>query len=295
MTAPQAIRYDRAGAPVRKPPRFTGTYSEFADLVDQLTPTCCGYPAGDRQDSDGRPCTHPRLSDDGCEKHAAKNALKRNRTLRALPKRTQKIAAFHSVDTTLLEMRNDVALMAARREEIVARLSTGESTGNWQLLKKQWRQLNEAQRAVKEAREIGDELAEATAIDKSNETFKKIGETIGTGNKDEENWKEINSLTERLTALKGMEVRRQRESGQTIGADEMISIMQQVRDIVCDNVRDPEVQKQIALDLGAIFGVAVIRSSNHDPMPDAKPAELTVDHYLERRNSEPESEQSDAD
>lgn len=276
------LRLDHAGNPIRVPPRCKLEYAEFADLVESLTPDCCSFPDGRRLHG-GVPCRKRKLCDDGCEMHATRKASRSLRMARSMPKSVKLKFANAATDPELLNIGHDVALLDARRQELLGRLGTGESGKAWEALQETWTDFIAAQQQTKQAREVGDDAAAAKWADQSMKLMQQLGKIIKSGNEDQRTWKEILEVEAYLTSYKTAETRRRREAGQVLDVEEAMMLVQRMVDAVNDIVRDDRQKRELAVTLGRLVGIAGVRSTRSEEAEQPllpKAAGLSVEDYL---------------
>lgn len=285
---PEKIIKDSAGNPIVVPRGYAGSYEQFGGLVAALDANCCSFPAGKRLDPRSKnPCRRPKICEDGCEYHAARAAGKKMRYAKSLPKSTRKKFLLNSIDDELLNITHDVALFAARKEELQLRLDTGESSSAWRSLHNKYTEFRTAQANVKAANEIGDAEEAAQWMAKSGVLINEMGKLIHTGNRNEETWAQILVMSQQLANLKTLETRRKRESGSVMTVDEVLKVVQKLQDVVCDEVKEEGPRTRIAIKLATMFGIATVASSEPEqgttPTPIHTTSDgLSVDYYLNR-------------
>lgn len=287
MTKLTPIRYDRAGKPIRVPPRFEGTYEEFADLVDQLDPSHCSYPNGHTLDKQTKkPCRRCKLAYDACEVHGMTKARKGLRYAKYLQKDLAVRMAEAHVDPDLLSIGHDVDFFSIRLSQLMERLGTGESQDAWEKLRERWNELVESQREQAEA----TKLRAAAAAAEDNEEFerltevisqwanaamdaiKSIGRIITSKSDDEKSWNEALQLSERVSRLKLSETSRRKEAGMYLNIEQAMMLVQQLSDIVTQEVEDKNTRATIALRFAALIGLSHAASV----AGTAKPADLPI-------------------
>lgn len=282
--APPLLRLDHAGDPIRVPPRSTLEYVQFADLVDALTPDHCAFPDGRRTDPKTKqPCRRHKLCDDGCELHASRKAARSMRLARHMPKSLKLRFANAATDPQLLNIGHDVAIVDARRQELLGRLGTGESGDAWRLLQEVWTDFVSEQQQAKTCKDTGDDVGFAKHSESAMRLMQTLGKTIKSGNEDENTWAEVLKIEAMLASYKTAETRRLRESGQVLSAEEALMLVQRMIDAVNDIVRDDSQKRELAVTLARLVGIAGVRSTRPEPdVVDAGAAivGLSVEDYL---------------
>lgn len=308
MDNPQ-IRYDQAGKPIRVPPWFKGTYSEFADCVASLDSTDCSFPNGATLDrSTGKPCRRCKVAFDACEKHGKTKARKNMRYAKYMPADLAKRMAEAHTDPELLHISQDIDLFQTRMTLLMERLETGESRDGWKRLKGQWESLLEAQKqqseaatSRKQALEEGDNDAAAkhgAVVDKwaesSRNSLRVIGAIIMDSNLNEETWEETLALSERVSALKSRETLRRKDAGQTLSVEQALSLVQHLSSIVAEEVDDKNIRGNIAFRFATVLNIEspAIANSRRDTnnesgflessVADTKPSALSVEDMIKK-------------
>lgn len=272
----QEIRFDRAGKPIRVPPRFEGTYEQFADLVDKLEPHHCSFPNGHTLDKSSKcPCRRSKIAHDACEVHGKTKARKGLRYAKYLEKNLASRMAEAHVDPDLLSVGHDVDLFSVRLSQLMERLDTGESKDAWRALGVLWSKLMEAQREQAEAikqreqaeadgneaefRSLSAVIAKWSGV--ASSAIREIGKTITGGLQNESAWDEALELSERVAKLKAVETVRRKEAGLTLNVEQALSFVQQLSDIVTQEVEDKNVRATIALRFATVIGISASTST----------------------------------
>ena len=266
----QPLRFDRAGKPLRVPPRFEGTYDEFAKLVDQLEPNHCSYPNGACLDKTTKqPCRRCKVAFDACEVHGKVKARGGLRYAKYLDKDLGMRLAEAHVDDELLNIGHDVEFLSIRHSLLSERLNTGESRKAWKRLSEAWASMIDAQQQQAAEKQSGDvcrasgdldqaAIHDAAALQWQGESMvslRSIGKIITGADKNEETWAEILALNKQIAATKQMETVRRKDAGLTMNVEQALSFVQQLTNIVTEEVEDKNVRATISMRLAMAVGL----------------------------------------
>lgn len=138
-------------------------------------------------------------------------------------------------DPGLLAYRRDIALLEARRSELIMRSTTGDSD--------QWR--NDLRRSVKELEKaVGN--GDILSTDFAMKTHKDL---VQKGYIDTVIWGEIERLVKTMKGLRISELKRQRESELSMTREEVLELMTKVAKAIDVHVKDKRVLEKISYDL----------------------------------------------
>jgi hypothetical protein len=151
-------------------------------------------------------------------------------------------------DPELVAVRDDVALIDSRSNDLLRRVDLGESG---QL----WRRLRATHVAFMAAQRVGD-------VDAAADALAELGGLIDAGADDVEVWADIVDAIEIRRRLVDTEARRQRDLDGMITVDLAMSLVAAVGEIVNAKVTDQDVRREIARDV-----YALIDHGDDDPPP----------------------------
>jgi hypothetical protein len=143
-------------------------------------------------------------------------------------------------DQELLSLRSDVALVDARLSDLLSRVDTGESGA-------MWAELRRAYRAFTKARQAGDNKTTALAT---------VETVIERAVQDHQAWAEIGALIEQRRKLAESEHRRLVTLQQMSTAEQALSMMRTIVDILTRHVSDKQALSAIIVELQRMAGPA---------------------------------------
>jgi len=248
-----------AGAKLRRPkvrpPRFTpDPTGRKCDAVTKAPDKhLCDQPAGNRTPHlhDGKCWLHGGLTPSGPAsphwKHG-KNS-KHTRVVRGILSAKQREALFAARnDPDLLELLDDIALFKRRRDELLARLGSGENGATWHALAGAYRALRRA-------------LAEVITSDKVIAALMDLDSAIRDGSSEYEHWTEIVTIVNHRARLVESERQRIVEQQQVLTAKQAETLMAMLEAAVRKHVSDPAtldaIGQELARTVGPGFGAAV--------------------------------------
>jgi hypothetical protein len=181
---------------------------------------------------EGPPCQKsPLAGRNRCKYHggaslrgAESPKFRHGRYSKILPRNLSREYLRLMADPDLLSAKEEVALLNARLQQLVARLGTGESTGRWDSLKREWAEFKRAQGA-------GDREA-LTAV------LPRLDSLVTAGGDEGGQWEEITAYVERVSVVAARESKRQAAEGSVISLEQMVLVIRTIADAVITNVRD---------------------------------------------------------
>lgn len=196
----------------------------------------------------GEPCRQPAVRGrDRCRMHggtspvgAASGTFRHGLYSRYLPARLLATYRRSLRDDDALALREAIALMDARINDLLARVDTGEAGSLWRDLRAIYRTMEEANRARDTE---GVRIALLT-----------MGDLIRRGASDAALWSEIRSTLESRRKLIDTERRRLVDAQQMISAERALSLIVAFTEIVRTHVTDQTVLATIAADIGRLTG-----------------------------------------
>lgn len=168
----------------------------------------------------------------------ASKTFKHGRYSKDLPTR---LAARYSealADEKLIELRDEIALVDVRQGELLARLDSG-------LTLRHWRAAQRAHADMLVAMDAKDVPAMQQAIN-------DLGAALTLGTNDGVQWAEIMDLTEQRRKLVESEQKRMALAQQMITAEQGMTLIARLVEIVRKNVNDQSVLDAIAAELRAV-------------------------------------------
>jgi len=156
---------------------------------------------------------------------------------------TRLAAKYHeaAADTELLALREDIALIDARLEDLIARVDTGEAGKLWQ----------DAQRAYTNFRAAYENKQPAQMVSALHD----LGASIGKGANDYAAWNEITGLLEQRRKVAESERRRLVDMQQMITAERTMVLLAAVVDTVRKHVDDRATLSAISADVRRLVSV----------------------------------------
>ena len=182
--------------------------------------TRCGSPCRSRPMPNGRCRMHGGRSLAG----PASKSFKHGKYSKYLPARLLERFREAESDRALLSLRDEIALVDARIDVVLARVDTGESS-------RAWKELGAAFARLGKARAGGD----AAAADRAVGT---IGGILGRGRADRDAWEDVRALIHDRRQLVVAEERRRAEMRQRIDVEEAVALMAVLVDAVRAAVAD---------------------------------------------------------
>lgn len=167
-----------------------------------------------------------------------------------LPDRLTELYSKGVEDPKLIELRDEIAVVDARVNDMMSRVDSGESGDLWRMLKLLW---------------VDMEAARSDAD--RDRALEKIGETIGEGFKDLEWWEDIGKWVDRRAKLCAVESKRMAEAEQLIPAVTVLNYLAQFVRVVREVVPDREIQKRIGNGIEGIFGKGTTVLIESTPSP----------------------------
>lgn len=146
------------------------------------------------------------------------------RRTKTLPVRMLEDAAAAMNDPELASMREDIVVMDARINDLIARVDSGESG-------RAWRKLNEAMVEYKRSLAVGDE-------DKAAYWLYELHDLIIQGVRDYDAWDEVTQAMTVREKLIAAEQKRLIQNGQMIPAERALAIFGRLMQAIRENVTD---------------------------------------------------------
>jgi hypothetical protein len=176
----------------------------------------------------------------------ASPTFKTGRYSKHLPARLAERYQHAANDPELLALREDVALVDARLEDLLSRVDTGEAGVLW-----------------REARKAYHELREANAthdVKKASEAFASLGQWLEKGAGDYAAWDEINRVLEQRRRLVESERKRLIEMEQVITSEQAMVLIAALTESVRRHVTDRPTLAAIQTDFVRLVNRANVGS-----------------------------------
>lgn len=155
-------------------------------------------------------------------------------------------------DPELLALRDEIALVDARKAELLGRVLSGESG-------EAWRQAQRQQQALTQSLNKGDIAAARAAI-------LELERIIGRGLADYAAWREIQGLLDQRERLVRSERQRMVQAQQMISLQQVMVFVNAISSLVREHVRDPDTLAAISAGIRAYLSRD---SQAPGPGPDA--------------------------
>lgn len=167
--------------------------------------------------------------------------FKTGRYSKVLPARLRERYEEAAADPELLALREDIALLDSRLDDLLKRVDAGESDTLWKQVHSAWRE-------HKKARRRDDEDAE-------RETFEELDELISRGIGDLAAWAEVRQALEQRRRLVESERKRLVDMQQMLTAEQAMVFVTAVTDAVRRHVTDRKTLTAIARELVQLTSV----------------------------------------
>lgn len=154
---------------------------------------------------------------------------------KAVPERLRDRIAAADNDPAVLSHRRDLALLDARLEELLERLTEGGSANAWHDLGELWT-------LVEKAREDGEKA-------KGAELLLAVGAVIRSGVNEEAAWSEARAIIRDRRDQATHEHKRTLELSTAIRPDELAGIIARIAFVIRREVSDEETRRRISVEL----------------------------------------------
>lgn len=185
----------------------------------------------------------------------ASATFKHGRYSRALPARYRKAFEEAFGDRDIVTLRGQIALLDAREEELLTRLSTGESGATWFAAQ---RAMEDFHRAVRESNHS-----------RQAQTLATLAKIIGDGAKDERVWHELRDNINLRRRVAEAERRRIEALHSYLTAEEVILFAGNLVQLIATNVTDraslDAIVRGVEHLLGDSLGKAALEEKNVTP------------------------------
>lgn len=213
----------------------------------------------------GEQCGHWKIAGrEVCHYHGGKSlvgishkSLKHGRYSKALPERLRGRYEAALKDEKALVQRDEIAMMEARKVDLLARADTGESGALMAELRKHIRGFRKASNKLQRLPANGTDKERNKELEKRRRELRdEMGEHhdavfagIEKADEDYRLWAEIQKVDNLLIRLRESERRHIQEQHEMYSADEVRTMLVAVQDIIKRNVREQGVLQAIATDL----------------------------------------------
>lgn len=195
----------------------------------------------------GEPCpAYPVKGSTRCRMHGgttprglALPQTTNGRYSRSLPARMAGRYAEAVRDTELLTLREDIALLDARLQDVLSRVDTGESGAAWSKVQDAYLDLRKA-RASADAGKMAEALT-------------ALGLAIEAGTADYAAWEDVRSLLDQRRRLVESERKRLVEMQQTLTVEKAMLLVGAIAGIVRSHVSDTAILQAISSDLDRLL------------------------------------------
>lgn len=147
-------------------------------------------------------------------------------------------------DPELLSLREDVALVTERIEQLLERVQSGESGAAWRLLKRHWADFRR--------------FRTAGNVAKMQEMLELLAEPLEQGIADHAAWEELGLQLDRRARLAEQEQRRLEKMQATLTVEEAMGLLGTVLDVLKRHVTDQATLDAIGADLEQLVTLDVV-------------------------------------
>lgn len=193
---------------------------------------------------EGGECQTPPMANGRCRMHGglspagvASGRFKTGKFSRYLPERLLERYQEAQSDATLLELRDEIALVDTRLLDLLQRVDTGESGAIWKKLQQLWKDYRDEE-----------------GSDRATDLLLEIGRTIAEGAADYAAWDDVGKQVNQRKALTESQRKREVELQQGITAEKAMILIAQLTEIIRRHVTDPATRAAIAADLVQLTG-----------------------------------------
>jgi hypothetical protein len=194
-----------------------------------------------------------------CHIHGGKSLVginsptfKHGRFSKSIPARLSE--SYHEVlaDPNKLALDNELAVLVARNEELLAALDSEGSARLFKRLRDTMSAMDRASRDARTARERGNQEAENRHSQKQAELLNELRRMILRGASEVERWDELRTNMDAQRKLAESERKRLVEAHQVATVEEIMALMGALLAIIKKHVPDPATQRAIGYDMDAL-------------------------------------------
>lgn len=176
-------------------------------------------------------------------------ALKTGRYSKHLPTRLMDRYQEARIDADLLALRDDIALLDARLEDVLAKVDTGEAGETWRALQET---VHEFEKAERGANSTTRETKKAEYNHDREEAMRTIIVLCQAGMSDYAAWNEVKALLEQRRKHAETEQKRLVAMQQMITASDAVLMQTAILDIIKRNVTDRATLIALSADFGKL-------------------------------------------
>jgi len=173
-----------------------------------------------------------------------------------MPNRYFKAVKAYLADPDLMSLKEEVAIVSARTEELLARLSTGEHGEVWRAARGAFERLMEAARQ-------GD-------VEAQQESLRALDESILRGEEDEKIWKEIRDVMRDKANLVDVHRKQEQAHRAYVTIDQVTLLVTAMAEIARDHIED---RRSLSSFIRQLYGMVGLWDGAQQP---------SVERYLAR-------------
>lgn len=209
-------------------------------MSDGKKPVC----GANLREKPGETCESPVVMENGrCRIHGGKSpppgpehhSYRTGLYSKAVPARLRDRLEQLLTDPEVMSHRRDAALLAARAEELLEQLDTGEAGAAWKRARDLYEQVQAQLRD-------GDHEGAKVSMD-------RLGRQLREGAAEHEKWRELRELLDGRRAHVVAEHKRQLDLNQHVTVEQMLVMMYRVVNLVKQLVPDPAVHRALASEM----------------------------------------------
>lgn len=156
-------------------------------------------------------------------------------------------------DIDLLAMRDEIALLDARLNDLLERVDTGEAG-------RLWTEARLAYAGVVGAMRSGDSQSLVSATD-------RLGQALSAGQGDYAAWEEVQKTIDLRRKISEAERKRLVDMQQMVTAEEAMNLVAAIAETVKRHIHDAEIIERIATDINRLINKPVRESIETDDLP----------------------------
>lgn len=138
----------------------------------------------------------------------------------------------------LLSVRDDIALLTVRLTELTSRLDREGSGSAWEDLGELWASFKDRSLAAQRAKQEGDADGAAKIQQEVHEQLQRVDKLIAAGIRNDDTWREVIDLTERIAGLKQAEVKLAIQANAMLSTEQALLLFGKMLDAVRSVVSD---------------------------------------------------------
>lgn len=172
---------------------------------------------------------------------------------RALPERYRAAFLRATSSPNLLGLREQIALLDSRVEELLGQLSRSESGALWARLSDARLEALAARAETVAAQKAGDAVKAAAAQARANSALGRVFELIERGGRDREVWSDLIDTLEQQRRIQTSEVRRRESERAYVAIDAFLGTMAEIVKILREEVPDKRVLSIVSRRVSALL------------------------------------------